>query len=369
MGLFGKKEEEFDTEGGYSEEEGFSEEEELKDRKLTRKCRDLHSENKKKRKEPPKPWGKKECYIVLGFFLLTTLLAMGMFLFSHDFKFPGLPRITIGSINLKNPFGEEIIEIGQKGQALQSDANAQRAISLFNSEIEPVSGYYGFLVIRLADGTSYGVSSDGKFQGASLLKLPLVVMMYKMAEDGRLNLDTKYTLKDADKVKSSGVLYMAKSGNIYTYRQLAELMGKDSDRTAYKVIKDVVGDTNFKNYLTEIGMKNTDIDTGNTTPNDIGLIFQKLWSGSLVNQTDRDEILGFLKNTIYEKWITAGVPKDVTVAHKFGQDAGVMADGGIVFSKKPYVLVIMGQGITQYDADLLFPKVSKDVYDAENGVR
>jgi hypothetical protein len=52
MGLFGRKnEEEFD------EEEGFSEEEELKDRKLTRKFRDLKSENRRKRKEPPKPWG------------------------------------------------------------------------------------------------------------------------------------------------------------------------------------------------------------------------------------------------------------------------------------------------------------------------
>jgi beta-lactamase class A len=371
MGLFGrnKKEEEFDAEGGYSDEEGFNEEEELKDRKLTRKFRDLNPRNKRKRKEPPKPWGKKERVLILGFFLVTTVLAAGMFLFSHDFKFPGLPKITISKINLKNPFGEEIIEIGQKGNASQNDQKAQAAVSFFNDEVKPLSGFYGFTVLRFDDGVSYGVSSDGKFQGASLLKLPLMVLMYKMSEDGTLNLGTKYTLKSADKVSGSGVLYTAKVGTIYTYRELAEYMGKDSDRTAYKIIKDVVGESALKDYLTEIGMKNTNIDTGDTTPNDIKLLLQKLWNGNLVNQTDRDEILGFLENTIYENWITAGVPKGVVVAHKFGQDAAVLADGGIIFAKNPYILVIMGNGITEHDADILFPKVSKDVYDVENSVQ
>jgi beta-lactamase class A len=364
MGLFGRdKGEEFD------EEEGFNEEEELKDRKLNRKFRDLNPENKRKRKEPPKPWGKKERMIVLGFFLVTTVLAAAMFLFSHDFKFPGLPRITIGNINLRNPFGEEIIEIGQKGDSSQNDEKAQAAISLFNNEIKPLSGFYGFSALRLSDGASYGVSSDQKFQGASLLKLPLMVLMYKMSEDGKLDLNTKYVLKDDDKVKGSGVLYTAKAGTEFTYRQLAEYMGKDSDRTAYKVMKSVIGGARFKNYLSEIGMKNTDIDTGDTTPNDVELLLQKFWNGNLIKQTSRDEILGFLENTAYEKWITAGVPKDVTVAHKFGQDAGVMADGGIIFAKNPYILVIMGNGITQHDADILFPKVSKDIYNIENSVQ
>jgi beta-lactamase class A len=307
--------------------------------------------------------------IILGFFLVTTILAATMFLFSHSFKFPGLPRISIGSFNLRNPFGEEIIEIGQKGNAPKNDEKAESAIALFKKDVKPLSGLYGFLVIRLTDGTSYGVSSGEKFQGASLLKLPLMTLMYKMSEEGKLNLDTKYILKDADKIKGSGVMYTAGAGTVYTYRKLAEYMGKSSDRTAYKIMKDVVGSDNLKNYLGEIGMKNTDIDSGNTTPDDLGLLLQKLWNGSLVNESNKKEILGFLENTIYEKWVTAGVPKDIAVAHKFGQDAGVMADGGVVFTDSPYVLVIMGQGITQHDADLLFPQVSKDIYNIENDVQ
>lgn len=361
MNLFGKKEDdEF-----VDEEELIQEEENLENRRLRRKLRDLHSENKKNRNEPPKPWGKKERLIVGGFFLLTTLTATMMFLFSHDFKLPGIPRITLNKINFKNPFGEEVIQIGQKSISIKDDAKALTAISHFKKFTTPLSGHYGFFVYRLTDSEGYGVSNNEKFQGASLLKLPLMVLVYKMSEDGTLDLNTEYVLKDSDKIKGSGVLYVAETGSIYTYRRLVEYMGKNSDRSAYKIMKDVVGEEKLKNYISSIGMKDTDITTGETTPDDLGLIFQKLWKGSLVNESNKDEILSYLTDTIYEKWITAGVPQTVSVSHKFGIDSGVMADGGIIESKNPYILIIMGQGITQYDADILFPKISKDVYEIE----
>lgn len=111
MGLFGRKRKKEEDE--FDDEEGFNEEEELKDRKLTRKFRDLNPENKRKRKEPPKPWGKKERMLVLGFFIATTILAAGMYIASHNLKFTGLPKISIPSINLRNPFGEEVIKVGR----------------------------------------------------------------------------------------------------------------------------------------------------------------------------------------------------------------------------------------------------------------
>ena len=55
MSIFRKKEEDFD------------EEEEFEERKFSRKkIKDLKPENKKKRKEIPKPWGRKERYLILG---------------------------------------------------------------------------------------------------------------------------------------------------------------------------------------------------------------------------------------------------------------------------------------------------------------
>lgn len=365
MKLFGKKKDE-DIE---EEEDELDSEEELKDRKLTRKFKDLKPENKKSRKEPPKPWGKKERLIVGGFFLFTTISATVMFLMSHEFKFPGFPKITFNSFDLSNPFGEEIIQIGQKKNIPQDDARAKSAITSFDKLTKPLSGHYGFYVIRLGDGVSYGVSTESKFQGASILKLPLMILTYKLSEEKKIDLDTKYILKDVDKVKGSGVLLIAKEGTSYTYRELVKLMGKESDRTAYKVMKDIVGDSILKNFVMESGMKSTNIDSGETTPSNIGILLQKLWNNELVNEDNKKEILADLTNTNYEKWITAGVPVGISVTHKFGKDLGVMTDGGVVMAEEPYIIVIMGNGITNQDADKLFSKVSKDIYEVENSIQ
>lgn len=77
MGLFGKKklEEEFD---------------ELEE--SPRKIRDLKPQNRKKREEPPKPWGKVERYIVLFALLFTVITAIVLTLFASGVR---LPKINI----------------------------------------------------------------------------------------------------------------------------------------------------------------------------------------------------------------------------------------------------------------------------------
>lgn len=362
MNLFGKKSEDEEI-----DDEEFNQEE-LEDRKLTRKFRDLKPENKKKRKEPPKPWGKKERIIVLSFFLVTTIVSASMFLFSHDLKFPGLPKISFTKINFKNPFAEQVIHLGQKSDFSESDNKAKNIVSFFEKEIQPLSGFYGFFVVR-NDGTSYGVSKQSKFQGASVLKLPLMVLVYKMYEEGNIDLDSKYILQEEDKVAGSGKMALETPGKEYTYRALVELMGKNSDRTAYKVMKDIVGEDNLKRFISDIGMIDTDIKTGITTPSDVANLLQKLLKGEVLTNENRDEILRYLTDTDYEDWIVKGIPKNIKVPHKFGQDAGVVADTAIVLTDQPYILVIMSQGTTSSEADIFFPKFSEYIYKTENDVK
>lgn len=121
MALFGKKKNkynEFGTEGGYSDEEALIEEEEKEDKKLTRKFKDLRKGNRKKRKEPPKPWGRKERIIVLIAACASILTAIFL-AFSSDISVSGklsefeirLPYFDFGSLN---PFREQTIIIQKK---------------------------------------------------------------------------------------------------------------------------------------------------------------------------------------------------------------------------------------------------------------
>jgi hypothetical protein len=69
MSIFGKKQKDEDEE---FEEEGRG------NRKFTKKLVDLAPVNKKKRKEPPKPWGKKERMTVLIVLAATAVIALGL---------------------------------------------------------------------------------------------------------------------------------------------------------------------------------------------------------------------------------------------------------------------------------------------------
>jgi hypothetical protein len=105
MSIFGKKEDQF-------EEEEILEE----GRKITRNLKDLKSENKRKRKEPPKPWGKKERLLVFLVLLATTVASAVLLLRSSVKLKSDNPSITLPKFNLDsiNFFKGETIVIEKK---------------------------------------------------------------------------------------------------------------------------------------------------------------------------------------------------------------------------------------------------------------
>lgn len=117
MGLFGKKKEEFE------EDDDLTPDEDRQNRRLTRKFKDLNPENatlrdKKNRKEPPKPWGKKERMMVLIILLVTVIISAGLMLSAHGFNLVKFTDVTskINSFDFSslNFLKEETIEIRKK---------------------------------------------------------------------------------------------------------------------------------------------------------------------------------------------------------------------------------------------------------------
>jgi beta-lactamase class A len=221
-------------------------------------------------------------------------------------------------------------------------------VDYFRSSTGDLSGLWGLYVIRLKDGSSYGVNQDEVMQAASLIKLPVMAAVYMQAESGDIDLD-------------SGV-----SGSDSTYRQLLGAMGKMSNNSAQVKIVEALGEAGVQETIEELGMKDTSFAENLTTPADIGLFFQKLWKGFIISQEHRDEMLGFLTDTSFESWIAAGIP-DVRVAHKYGREVHVVNDAGIVFSDPPFVLVVMSDGVVENEADAFIPEAAARIYQIETG--
>lgn len=331
-------------------------EEEDRDGSLRRKkIRDLKPENKKKRKEPPKPWTKKERLLILYALVGSIFVALLLFASARGWKLPGLPKIKLPSFESKT-----IIITANKNDQTRAD----KIIADFKDKTKNLSGEYAFYYIRLSDGFVYGVNEKEQMQAASLIKLPVFATLYREAEAGRINLDEKYTLKSADKVAGSGSLYGKPAGTILTYRELARYMGKQSDNTAFNIFRKKLGDTKIAQTINDLGMTKTSLSGNLTSPYDIGTFYKKLWQNEIVSRESRDEILGYLTDTIYENWLGKGIT-GVKVAHKYGSEVHVVNDAGIILSDKPFVLVIMSQGIIEKEANDVIPELAKMIFEGQ----
>lgn len=283
--------------------------------------RDLRPEFKKKRKEPPKPWGKKERYVVLVILLATVFTAGILAASARDFKLPGFPKFNF---DFKNPFAEQVIVVGKRKD------KSEKIIQEFESKTKNLSGTYALYVIDLSSGDSFGIDQEKIMQAASLIKLP--VMLYAaQANNAQGKVDDKKI----------------------------EAMGRRSDNNIFIEIRKKFGDDVLQEYIKSVGMANTSLIENETIPKEIGEFFRKYKDESFMN---------FLVDTIYEDWLAKGVPMGTKVVHKYGRELHVVNDAGIVYGPKPYVVVIMTQGVVEKEADDVFPELSRLVYDGMNNI-
>ncbi len=374
MGLFGKKKKSKEEEELEDDEEEDEDELEAKKKKkleerkkFSRKLKDLNSEDAKKRKEPPKPWTYKERLWVIVFMVITVGISGFLALGARNYKLPGLPRLKFNSNFLSSIFkGETIVIEGDK----KDNGKSVKVLSEIEDITKNLSGIYGVYVVRLNDESNYGVNEDEVFQAASLIKLPVMIGMYQEAESGRISLESKYKLKEGDKLGGAGSLYNKPIGYEITYRNLIRLMAKESDNTAFNVCRKLLGDERIEAIIDEMGMTKTSLTENETTPRDIGILLKQLWDESLINSKNTGELLGYMTNTLYEKWLPKGISGNVKIAHKVGIETHIINDAGIIYSGNnsntaPYILTVMSKGIVEKQADESLPEISKLVFDAE----
>ncbi len=323
MGLFKKKEKEVDDPSYAEASEDASE-----TRQIKRQFKDLNPENKKARKEPIQPWGVKERIIVLIVLLVTVLTSGVLALSARNFKLPKLSKIELPNIENLNPFGEEVIVIGNKGSRV-SQEKIDNTKKLFKEMTDNYSGIYAFYIYDIKGDYYYGLNYQDKMQAASLIKLP--------------------------------VMYLAMKENLD--EALVEAMGKRSDNGVFNKLVTSFGKEKVNKTIADLGMVKTSLSENETTPEEIGIFFKKLHKGELLNAEDTKNMESYMTDTVFENWLRPGIPENISLVHKYGREVHVVSDAGIVMSNKPFVMVIMTDGVIESEADELIPKLAKLLYD------
>lgn len=203
----------------------------------------------------------------------------------------------------------------------------------------PTGTQYSFYFEYLPSGTAIRIGDDNQLVAASLIKVPLVMNLYRAAELKRIDLDQKVSVQTSELDNGYGDLWEKGAGTTYTLRHFAQLALEESDNTATHVIYD-----HLQNVLSESEQSLAQLDVDQDLKNGQAVINAKsyasvlksLYFAAYVNRDSSNEILGYLTHSTEHDRLTKKLPSSVQVAHKNGvaEQMDIESDCGIIYATK-----------------------------------
>jgi beta-lactamase class A len=123
----------------------------------------------------------------------------------------------------------------------------------------PLGIEVGFSATHLPTGQTVAINPGRLFPTASVYKIPIMVEVYRQADEGRFKLSDRRELADAQRIIGSGVLQKLDSGLAPTIRDLAMLMIIISDNTATHMLQELVGSAATTATMRRLGLANINI--------------------------------------------------------------------------------------------------------------
>ena len=240
-------------------------------------------------------------------------------------------------------------------------------------------GKAGIWVKHLTTGETAGVRDGETFNSASVIKIPVLVLAFQMADKGAINLDERITIRKEDIRGGSGIFRYHDAGLQPTFRDVLLQMVITSDNTATDLaIAKVGGVARVNAWLKETGYADgqrlvqttgdlfakynalgpsddrnakTNSDRsywlGEITPRGVGLMIEAIEKKTIASAASCDAMLRMMRAQ------QAGARRlnhfiTVPVAHKTGDFPPVLAnDVGVIYARSgPIVVSFLGNAIT-----------------------
>lgn len=277
-------------------------------------------------------------------------------------------------------FTSPLLECGELSQSV-SDTTLSTLHTQIQSLVDTRTSQgeitYASVYFRdLNNGPWFGVNESDEFFPASLLKLPLAMSFFNVAEDDPTILDKKVTYVPDPSIASQtqpfGPQHNVQEGKVYTIKELLDIMLKESSNEAAVALAGAATPDQITEIYHDLGLKPPQF--GKDYKIDIhkyASFFRILYNATYLDRSASEKLLSTLSEASFQDGLVAGVPNGVAVAHKFGSrqvdTSGKVQlhDCGIVYAKnKPYILCVMTQGTDFTKLAAFIREVSKQVYAA-----
>lgn len=166
--------------------------------------------------------------------------------------------------------------------------------------------------------------------------------------------------------ENSGNLYKEGERTKISVWNLVKTMILTSDNTAKNALRRQLSDMEINSVFAHIGIPNPYIESNGSlvSPRGYSRIFKSLYLSTFLNPKESEKLLDVATDTAMENLISAGVPPEIQVAHKFGERPDGLSDCGIIYHpQNPYYLCIMIKEMEIPKAKELIADLSGIIYD------
>jgi beta-lactamase class A len=213
------------------------------------------------------------------------------------------------------------------------------------------------VAFQYPDGdVSFQSFGNERYAPGSLLKVPIMIAVFKQAQEDPTLLTRQVMFKDG----------------VRTVQDLVDTMIVDSDNEAremlLKLIQELAPDGKPLRALSA-ELRLNDAETGVEDFLHVGTyatLLRTLYDASYLNKAMSQKALALLSQARYENGLVAGIPDDIAVAHKFGirEDRGQIHDCGIIyFPHDPYILCVMMKAASIPQGEQAIAELSRRTYE------
>ncbi len=223
----------------------------------------------------------------------------------------------------------------------------------------------------LNNGPWFSINGEFRFDGGSLLKIPVLIAYYKNAENNPELLNQK--IKYQEKTLLFGDPDFEKTlilGKAYTVQKLLEIMIVNSDNTSLALLTEYYEKENIKPTLAQtelyLGIL-SEIDTINVI--EYAGMLRILYNSEYLSANKSNQALDLMSKTTFADGLTKYLPSEISVAHKYGvrtypqTNEKQLHNCGIIYKRSaPYILCVMTRGKDLKKQAEVIASISQKVY-------
>lgn len=318
----------------------------------------------KQKQLPPE---KQNIRVPLPYFIVLLIIIAGLIIWHFYFPPPAKGK-NAGEI-IKDPNSQEQINVTRGscfnlikplflfGKYSESDEllplKEELQIIVSNKRQNKEINSAGIYFCKLDHGEWISLNGNERFNAGSLWKVPIMIYFLKIAETNPEFLERKLTFSKPKHAIPPQTFNSKsiKTGCQYTIKELLTYMIKYSDNNATYVLINNIDGSKFNAIFTDLGILKPKITSINNemSTEEFSRFMRVLYNGSYLSPAMSQLAMEMLCDSDFSMGIKRLLPKDVVVAHKFGEantpETHTFSESGIIYyNDDPYLLTVMAKG-------------------------